>query len=121
MDPRRELAIPILFTLLISCTRPISDPVKLRAIKAEAQSLMAVHPVKAPAASSEIPKSQWPPAIASLQPQFVTVHQWGVDILIKPDFDGGWGYDIPRNKLDLPMPEKCYSEQSQGVFWHGPC
>ena len=68
-----------------------------------------------------IPRAQWPPAIASLKPAFVTVQEWGVDIDVKPYFDGGWGYQIPRNKRDLPKPAGCYSEPGPDVFWHGPC
>ncbi len=68
-----------------------------------------------------IPKEQWPPIISGLHPEHVTVHTWGVDILTKPYFDGGYGYEVPRSKTDLPMPASCYSEPSQGVFWYGPC
>jgi hypothetical protein len=62
-----------------------------------------------------------PPAIASLRPEFVTVYNWGVDIPIKLFFDGGWGYHVARDRRDLPMSDGCYSEVSQGIFWHGPC
>jgi hypothetical protein len=100
--------------------RPTHNQSELKAIKAEAQSLVATHPIK-PKGWVDVPKSEWPPVIASLQPYSVTVHTWGVDISIKPYFDGGWGYAVSRNKRDLPMLEKCWSEPGQGVFWHGPC
>jgi len=119
--PTIALAILAVFALLSGCSRPISDTLKLRALKTEAQSLKAGHPIKSPKVWAEVPKSQWPPVIAGLEPYSVTVHQWGVDILVKPDFDGGWGYHVPRNKRDMPMPAGCYSEPSEGVFWHGSC
>jgi len=80
---------------------------------------MAVHPTQGWAV---VPEREWPPVIASLHPHAVTVYGWGIDISIKPYFDGGWGYAIPRkDKQDLPMPAACYSEPGQGVFWHDPC
>jgi len=44
-----------------------------------------------------------------------------VDINTRTFFDGGWGYNVPRSKRDLPMPADCYSEPIEGVFWHEPC
>ena len=125
MDRRRNpfVALSLLAVLAVfsGCTRPTYDLPKLRAIKAEAALLAASHPIKLPQDGVIIPKDQWPPAIASLKPEFVIVEPWGVDITIKPYFDGGWGYEIPRNKRYLPMPATCYSEPGPGVFWHGPC
>lgn len=69
----------------------------------------------------ELPQAELPPAIASLQPRFVLVGRNGVDIVTRPFMDGGWGYNVPRTKADLPMPADCYSEPVRGVFWHGPC
>lgn len=106
--------------LLSGCTRPISDPVKLQAVKTESQSLAARHPMTSAQRSIEVPKSEWPPAIASLHPEIVWIHQWGVNITIKSYFDGGWGYDIPRAGHQPRMPAECYTEPSQGVFWHDP-
>ena len=68
-----------------------------------------------------LPVSEWPLVIASLDPEFVTVIESGVDIQIKPFFDGGWGYVIPRTKPDLGMRAQCMSEPYPGVFWHDPC
>ena len=82
---------------------------------------MADHPVDLRQGWAEVSKRQWPPVIANLRPQFVSVHEWGVAIMIEPGFDGGWGYEIPRNKEDLPKPASCYAEPGRGVFWHGPC
>ena len=87
----------------------------------EAMSLMATHPAKPPLRYADVPKVQWPAAIASLDPERVVVHEWGVDILAKSYFDGGWGYHVARQRRDLPMLDGCYSEVSEGVFWHDPC
>lgn len=112
-------AILVALPLLVSCERPTSDQSVLMAIKAESRTLMAAYP---PKESTSIPKNSWPPAIASLQPESVTVYRQGIDIKTKPGFDGGYGYEVPRNdKRDLLMPPACYSELGQGVFWHGPC
>jgi hypothetical protein len=94
---------------------------KLRAIRNEAAALMGNHPIKPPDDWADVPEKQWPPVIAGLRPEHVTVHHWGVSILVKPYFDGGWGYHITRSRKELPMPQGCYSEPYEGVFWHGPC
>jgi hypothetical protein len=114
-------ALAIALTLLAGCSRPTRDPSTLRAIKAESQYLTTTHPLNPTKGWVGVPKNQWTPAIASLEPYDVTVYSWGVGIGIKRWFDGGWGYDVPHNKRDLPMPAECYSEPGEGVFWHGPC
>jgi hypothetical protein len=103
------------------CNRPISDPDELRAIRVEAMRLMETHPPQSSPGYTSVAKQDWPAAISLLHPEAVTVHPWGVDITTKPHFDGGWGYEVPQKKADLPMPASCYSEPSRGVFWHGPC
>ncbi|HEX8442418.1 MAG TPA: hypothetical protein VF631_02090 [Allosphingosinicella sp.] len=95
--------------LLSGCAWPTYSQSTLKAIKTESQLLMTANPIKPAERWTSVPQSQWPPVIASLHPYSVTVHQWGVHISIKPYFDGGWGYMIPRDKRDLPMPEACYS------------
>lgn len=100
---------------------PISDPVRLKAVRAEALSLMATYSPKPSRSYASLPKRQWPATIASLRPQIVLVDEQGVEILIKPFFDGGWGYQVTRDPRSLPMPRQCYSEVSPGVFWHDPC
>ena len=102
---------------LSGCDRPISDPVRLAKIRTEALSLE----VATDRAWRTVPAQEWPATIASLHPQLVTVHAWGVDIMTRRGFDGGWGYHISRDKRDLPMPANCYSKAGQDVFWHGPC
>lgn len=108
-------------SILGGCNRPVSDGEQLRAIRAEAQMLMKKHAPTPPSRWKTIPKDQWPTAISKLHPEAVTVHLWGVDIMTKAYFDGGYGYAVPRSKADLPMPASCYAEPGQGVFWHGPC
>jgi hypothetical protein len=106
---------------LAGCNRPISDPEQLRAIRGEAVALMQTHAPQPPLAYKEVEERDWPPAIARLHPEVIVVHRWGVDIITTGYFDGGWGYEVPRSKADLPMPVACYAELSEGVFWHGPC
>jgi hypothetical protein len=106
---------------LTGCERAIRDQSRLKAIRSEANSLMAAHPVTARLSWVEIPRSQEPPIIATLQPYSVTVDYRGVEILMKPGLDGGWGYQVLRSKRRLPMPAECYSDLGEGVFWHGPC
>jgi hypothetical protein len=108
-------------SVLSGCNRPIADAAKLEAIRAEAQALMNAYSPEQPNNWRKVPKGKWPATIAGLHPEDVTVHTWGVDIVTKPYFDGGYGYEVPRSKADLPMAAACYSEPSKGVFWHGPC
>jgi hypothetical protein len=100
---------------------PISDPEKLRAIRTEAEILTAANPTAPSETWVEVPANRWPPTIASLRPESVTVTRWGLDIMIRGYFDGGWGYHVPRDSRNLPMPSECYWRMSDGVFWHGPC
>lgn len=115
------LTMLAVMSLLSGCNRPISDANKLEAIRAGAQALMKKYPAERPKNWRKISKGKWPAAIADLYPEDVTVHTWGVDITTKAYFDGGYGYDVPVSKANLPMPASCYSEPSRGVFWHGPC
>lgn len=119
-NPIVALVVLAMLALLGGCAWPTVAPVKLRAIKTESLTLMARYPIKPPEESVEVPKSQWPHVIASLEPEAVTVHKWGVDIWIKPYFDGGWGYHVPRNERDLPRSREYYWEPGDGVFWYGP-
>lgn len=126
MSRRRSLTVTLAILAVVAtlegCPGPTSDAHKLRAIKAEAEALMTSLPDNPPRDKfGGIPKSHWPPAIASLQPHSVYVRPSDVRILTKPDFDGGWGYEIVRDKRDLGMPPDCYWEMIQGVFWHPPC
>ncbi|MGE0665673.1 MAG: hypothetical protein AB7O49_03845 [Sphingomonadales bacterium] len=101
---------------------PTSNPATLAAINSEAHALMARYPTGLPDDDwMGLPANEWPPVIASLDPASVTVTESGVDILIKPYFDGGWGYVIPRTKTDFGGRAPCMSEPYPGVFWHDPC
>lgn len=111
----------VIMSLIGGCNRPISDAEKLRAIRAEAYGLMKTDAPEKPRSWKKVPKEQWPLAIAGLHPADVTVHTWGVDIMTNAYFDGGYGYQVPLSKADLPMPPACYSEPARGVFWHNPC
>ncbi|HUD95024.1 hypothetical protein [Sphingobium sp.] len=91
---------------LSGCTFPISDPVMLRAIESEARSLITDRPLNSSDGWVDIPIRRLPPKIASLNPKAVTVHRWGVDIIVKPGLDGGYGYAVPQRQEDLPMPAK---------------
>ncbi|WP_286864754.1 hypothetical protein [Sphingobium sp.] len=93
----------------------------LRAIESETQSLMTDRPLSPSDGWVDIPIRRLPPKIASLNPKAVTVHHWGVDIIVKRGLDGGYGYAVPKRQQNLPMPQECYSNLGQGVFWHGPC
>ena len=115
------VAVPFATAFLSGCTSPISDPVMLNAIEGEARSLIIDYPISLPNGWVDIPIRRLPPKIAGLKPKTVTVHRWGVDIMVKPGLDGGYGYAVPKRQEDLPMPAKCYSELRHGLFWHGPC
>jgi hypothetical protein len=117
--PLRALALLAVIALLGGCAVPTYNPWKLRAIRVEAQSLMARYPVTPSHGWVEVPKSEWPPVIASLRPELVTVDEWRVHIWIKPFFDGGWGYSVRRD--DRGALPRCHSALGQGVLWHTPC
>ena len=87
----------------------------------EARALVVAYPTTPRQLYIELPRQKWPATIASLHPEKVTIYPWGVDVRMKAYFDGGWGYQIAKRRRDLPMLDQCYSEVSQGVFWHGPC
>ena len=124
---RRGVAFAVLaiaLILLTGCTRPTYDQSTLKAIKAESQVLMATQRAETygpvPKRHVTFPKNRWPQVIASLKPEWVAVFPDGVDIMIKPFFDGGWGYFVPRSEREPPEPAGRYSELGQGVYWHHP-
>jgi hypothetical protein len=102
---------------LAGCTRPTHDYATLAAIKTESLALMRAHPTKM---DHPLPKGDWPRVIASLRPEFVRVDQEGVDIMVKPDFDGGYGYYVLRKGQELPGPAQMYSKLGEGIYWHRP-
>ena len=107
---------------LSSCAWPTHNQATLRAIKAESETLIATFPDKNARTSNHVivPKNKWPPTIASLKPEFVTVDADGVDIMTKPFFDGGYGYFVPGTNGRLPGPKERYSDLGHGVYWYRP-
>lgn len=102
--------------LTSGCTWPTRDHSTLTAIKAESLALMRAHP----GMNRPIPQHDWPRAIANLQPTFVSVDEQGVDIMMKPAMDGGYGYYVPKNAREVPDPPERYSKLDEGVYWYRP-
>lgn len=111
------LALLPLLALLAACAWPTRDEDTIRAIRAESLELMATKPTRA---FETAPKGGWPPAIASLDPDSVSVDTDEVYILIKPSFDGGWGYYVPRDEKDVPQPGGPFTALGHGVYWYRP-
>jgi len=108
----------VAFAALSGCSYwPTHNPSTLKAIKAEAQMLMAQYRTDH---LMPVPKSKWPPVIASLEPEDVVVFSYGVVIWTRPFFDGGWGYFVPQSAAWLPEPAGQYSALGQGVYWFHP-
>ncbi|WP_179044049.1 hypothetical protein [Sphingobium lactosutens] len=106
----------IMLTLATACSGPTRDPSVLQAIRTEARMLS-----RSTARSQvALPKSKWPQAISGLEPENVTISADGVDILVKPYFDGGWGYFIPPNDRELPEPKGRFEPVGKGVYWYCP-
>ena len=103
------------------CSGPVRDEVKLRAIRTEAATLMATHAVGRTESPRDVPETDWPPAIASLRPEFVSVSSKDVDITTKAFFDGGWGYVITRKNGEPLWPKECRRQLMQEIYWRRPC
>ena len=117
MELRRILAVAAVSTALLGgCAFPTHDPSKLKAIAAEARILMAQADESAPSR----PESPWPPVIASLDPENITIAADGVYILTEPYFDGGWGYFVPKDARKPPDPPGQFSYLGQCVYWYHP-
>lgn len=97
---------------------PTRNDAKLMAMNAEARRLM---PLRTSLDWNGVPKNRWPGTIASLNPQWVQLYPWGVEVQIEGFFDGGWGYHILLNGRELPMPKECYEDLGRSIYWHGPC
>lgn len=117
MQGKSAFALMIALTLLSSCERPTRDPVKLAAIKTESEILMKAQTGKN---DEFVPNPAWPRGIASLKPDSVSIDADGVHITVKPYFDGGWGYFVPREEQQLPEPVGRFNEAGQGVYWWHP-
>ena len=109
------LALLAALALPAACERPTHDAATLRAVDAEARSLMAAHP-----RAATLARTDWPPAIASLAPEDVEVLPEGVDIAIRRSFDGGWGYFVPRRPGTLPEPRGRFEPAGEGIYWWHP-
>lgn len=120
-----RIAVPIIILLVLgiysAVPHPTHNQTTLKALAAESQRLMAAQPINPTEKLTWIPKDQWPPEIASLNPEYVFVSHDSVNITTKPFFDGGWGYGFARDKRHLGMLEECWSELGHDMFWHGPC
>jgi hypothetical protein len=103
--------------LTTGCTRPTHDHATLAAIKAESLVLMQAHPTEI---DHLLPKGDWPHVIASLQPKSVSVDQQGVNIVVKPAMDGGYGYYVLKKGRELPGPPDMYSKLDEGIYWYRP-
>ena len=112
---------------------PTHDQALLKAINAESQMLLAKKFTTTTIYSQEanydfgdggsigVAKSQWPPAIARLSPQYVRVdRRQGVDILIEGFFDGGWGYWVQPGVRKPPEPEGRFEYLGEDVYWYHP-
>jgi hypothetical protein len=107
--------------IYLAVPHPTRNDAELKAIAAASERLMAAYPLEGAQRYADVPKEKWPPAIAGLKPESVTVYPGMVDITTRPFFDGGWGYGFARNKRNLTMLVECWSELGYGVYWHGPC
>lgn len=112
-------AIAILVAIGSYCAfpHPTYDQATLNAVRAESLVLMAA---KRTYVGPALPKGQWPPAISSLQPDFIIVSPDSVEIITKAFFDGGWGYHVSRDERDWPEPAERYSKLGRGVYWFHP-
>lgn len=110
-----KLALMMLM-LATGCSGPTRHQSTLEAIHAEAKTLIGA-PTKSPVV---LLRGRWPEAIASLKPETVTVSADGVDILMKPSFDGGSGYFIPSKDRKLPEPTGRFEPIGKGVYWYHP-
>ena len=112
----KAYAFPPLLALLAACAWPTRDESTIRAIRTESLGLIAVGPT---GGFTTAPKGGWPPVIASLDPDSVSVDPDGVHIMIKPSFDGGWGYYVPRDERNVPSAHR-FSALGHGVYWYSP-
>jgi hypothetical protein len=120
MKPGRRAPLLIGLALLGGCWLPSINDATADAMVREARQLRATYPPSGRGFSA-VPIERLPPAIASIDPKEVIVFGWGVEIIVRHDFDGGWGYSLPSKARDMPMPAKCYTKRREGLFAHGPC
>ncbi len=120
-----RIAVPVMILIALgiysSFPHPTRNQSTLKAVATESRQLIATHPISPGAHGINIPQHEWPPVIASLKPDSVTVRHGMVDIATKPYFDGGWGYGFAPDKQNLTMSVECWSELGHSVYWHAPC
>jgi hypothetical protein len=104
-------------TLLAGCAWPSRDPAVLKAIRAESELLMATWPADR---REDVPQARWPRTIAQLEPEWVRVTPQGVDILVKAQMDGGWGYFVAPRHPTLGRPGRPMTDLGDGVYWYAP-
>ena len=102
---------------MTGCSRPTRDHAILAAVKTESLALMRSHPSKV---DHPLSKRDWPSQIARLQPTLVSVDQDSVNIMVKPYFDGGYGYYVIKTGRALPGPPERYSKLDDGIYWYRP-
>ena len=111
---------------------PNRDPAFLKALNAESRALMAKKFVTTRKWSREanvegdygdikVRKAEWPPTIASLHPEFVTVYPGhSVEILTEIYFDGGWGYRVQPGDKEFPEPKPRYEYLGEDIYFWSP-
>jgi hypothetical protein len=127
------LIIAFFALIFFAFTRfPVRDPAVLKALNAEARVLIAKKFVTTKKWSREanvegehgeitVRKTEWPPTIASLHPEFVTVYPGdSVEILTEIYFDGGWGYWVQIGNSQLPGPKERYEYLGENVYFWSP-
>lgn len=100
---------------------PSHDLLMLQRVGPEALQLAQSYPAARRSQWGDVPRADWPPLIAGLAPERVIIRSWGVEIMIKPYMDGGWGYHVARDGRRLPMPATCYQKTGPDLYWHAPC
>ena len=113
----RRVVVAALLSLT-SCAWPTRDHAEREAIVAEANALMRAYRARD---EVRLPRDRWPPTIAALEPESVTIGRGGVDIWTKPHLDGGWGYFVPAKGRKRPRPGGCMTDLGYGIYWYEPC
>ena len=111
------VAVLVAIGIYSAFPHPTHNEATLKALRAESLVLLAS---KRTYTGPDLPKSQWPLAIAKLRPTFIIVYPDSVEIVTKPFFDGGWGYHVARDDRASPKPAGRYSKLDQGVYWFHP-
>jgi hypothetical protein len=112
---RRAFIVLGLTVLLASCAQPDRDGEHVRTLAGEARMLLAEYPTDA-----EIPSKRWPPSIARLKPERVSVAGDGLYVIVEHAFVDEWGYYVLRDPDDT-MPEQAgdqtYERLGPGIYW----